>query len=81
MSTMASKITSLTIAYSTVYSGADQRKYQSSPLNYPRKWPVTRNMFPFDDVIMELSIVLLQQLDAKAAAPLVKGFWWNHVDL
>ena len=30
MSTMTSQITSLTIVYSTVYSGADQRKHQSS---------------------------------------------------
>ena len=30
MSTMASQITSLTIVYTTVYSGADQRKHQSS---------------------------------------------------
>ena len=30
MGTMASQITSLTIGYSTVHSGADQRKYQSS---------------------------------------------------
>ena len=29
-STMASQITSLMIVYSTVYSGADQRKHQSS---------------------------------------------------
>ena len=64
MGTMASQITSLTIVYSTVYSGADQRKHQSSaslafvrgihrgPVNSPPKWPVTRKMFPFDDVIM-----------------------------
>ena len=64
MTTMASQITSLTIVYSTVYSGADQRKYQSSAslafvweihrgsVNSPHKWPVTRKMFPFDDVIM-----------------------------
>ena len=32
MSTMASQITSLTIVYSTVYSGADHRKHQSSAL-------------------------------------------------
>ena len=62
--TMASQITSLTIVYSTVYSGADQRKHQSSaslaflrgihrwPVNSPHKWPVTRKMFPFDDVVM-----------------------------
>ena len=30
MSAMASQMTSLTIVYSTVYSGADQRKHQSS---------------------------------------------------
>ena len=60
MGAIASQITSLTI----VYSGADQRKLQSSaslafvqgihrrPVNSPHKWPVTRKMFPFDDVIM-----------------------------
>ena len=30
MGAMASQITALTIVYSTVYSGADQRKHQSS---------------------------------------------------
>ena len=45
------------------YSGADQRKTSSaslafvrgihrSPVNSPHKWPVTRKMFPFDDVII-----------------------------
>ena len=71
MSAMASQITSLTIAYLTVYSDANQRKHQSSaslafvrgihrwPVNFPHKGPVTRKMFPFDDVIMEtLSAVL-----------------------
>ena len=64
MSMMASQITSLTIVYSTIYSGADQRKYQSSaslafvqgihwrPVNSLHKGPVMRKMFPFDDVIM-----------------------------
>ena len=64
MGAMASQITSRTIVYSTVYSGADQRRYQSSaslvfvwvihrwPVNSPRKGPVTQKMFPFDDVIM-----------------------------
>ena len=64
MDAMASQITSLTIIYSTVYSGADQSKHQSSaslafvwgihrgPVNSPHKWSVTRRMFPFDDVIM-----------------------------
>ena len=68
MGEIASQITSLTIVYSTVYSDADQRKHQSSaslafvwgihrgPVNSPHKWPVTRKMFPFDDVIIWLLI-------------------------
>ena len=64
MSTIASQITSLTIVYSTVYAGANQRKHQSSAslafvrgihrgsVNSPHKGPVTRKMFPFDNVIM-----------------------------
>ena len=66
MSLVAPQITSLTIVYSAVCSDADQRKHQSSaslafvwgihrgPVNSPHKWPVTRKMFPFDDVIMGL---------------------------
>ena len=64
MGAMASHITSLTTVYSTAYSGSDQRKHQSSaslafvrgihrwPVNSPHTGPVTRKMFPFDDVIM-----------------------------
>ena len=67
MSVMASQITALTIVYLSVYSGADQRKHQSSaslafsrgihpsPVNSPHKGPVTWKMFPFDDVIMCIS--------------------------
>ena len=65
MGEMASQITSLTIVYSTVYSGADQRKHQSfaslafvrgihrCPINSPHKGLVTRKRFSFDDVIMD----------------------------
>ena len=61
MGTVASQITSLTIVYSTIYSGAGQRKHQSSaslafvrgihrrPVNSLHKWPATRKMFPFHD--------------------------------
>ena len=60
MSAIASQISSLTIVYSTVYSDADQRKYQRSaslafvrgPVNSPHKGPVKRKTFPFDDVII-----------------------------
>ena len=53
------------------YSGTDQRKHQSSaslafvrgihrrPVNSPHKWPVTRKMFPFDDVIMPWFVFFL----------------------
>ena len=71
MGAMASQITSLTIVNSTVYPGADQRKHQSSasltfvwgihrwPVNSPHKGPVTRKMFPFDDVIIDCRHVIL----------------------
>ena len=70
MGAITFQITSLTIVYSTVYSDADQRKHQSSaslafvwgihrgPVNSTQKWPVTRKMFPFDDVIMITSVVV-----------------------
>ena len=64
MNTMASQITGLTIVYSTVYSGANQRKHQSFVslafvkgihrwhLNSPHKGQVMRKMLPFGDVII-----------------------------
>ena len=64
MGEMASQITSLTIIYSTVHWGADQRKHQSFTslafvrgihrwsVNSPHKWPVARKMLPSDDVII-----------------------------
>ena len=68
MSMIAFKITSLPIVYSSVYSGADQRKRQSFaslafmrgiyrwPVNSPHEGPVTRKMFLIDDVIMNDSV-------------------------
>ena len=64
MSAMASQITGVSIVGSTVSSGSNQRKHRSSVLLAfvrgfhrwsvisPHKTPVTRKMFPFDDVIM-----------------------------
>ena len=64
MSAMASQITGVSIVSSNVCSGSDQRKHQSSaslafargihrwPVDSPHKGPVSRWMFPFDDVIM-----------------------------
>ena len=70
MGAMAFQITSLTIVYSTVNSGADERKHQSFaslafvrgihrwPLNSAHKRPETQKMFPFDDVIMSKVVQL-----------------------
>ena len=67
MGAIASQIASRTFVYSNVYSDADQSKHQSSaslafvrgihrgPGKSPHKWPVTRKIFPFDDVIMRCS--------------------------
>ena len=64
MGTVASQDIGVSIVYPTVCSGAHQRKHQSSaslafvrgihqwPTNSPHKGIVTREMFPFDDVIM-----------------------------
>ena len=66
MSAMASQITGVSIVCSTVCLCANQRKHQSSasltfargihrwPVDSPHKGPVTRKMFPFDDVIIHV---------------------------
>ena len=62
MGTMASQITSLTIVYSTVFSGTDQssvslafvRGIHWGPVNSPHKGPVMRKILTFDDVIMSM---------------------------
>ena len=64
MSTMASQITGVSIVYSPFSSGGDKKNIKAPghwpllggnhrwPVNSPHKWPVTRKMFPSDDVIM-----------------------------
>ena len=58
MSAMASKITGVTLVCSTICSGADQKNIKAPhhwplwAMDSPHKWPVTRKMFLFDDVIM-----------------------------
>ena len=86
---IASQITSLAIVYSAFYSGADQRKTSklrvtglcagNSPGNgeFPHKWPVTRKMFPFDDVIVYSDIPCrwhLHILTSQICLP-----WYNPV--
>ena len=64
MSAMVFQIIDVLIFFSTVCSGADQRKHQNStslafvrgihrwPVDSSHKGPVARQMYPFDDVIM-----------------------------
>ena len=66
MSEIASQITGVSIVYSTICSGVDQGKHESSAslafvrgihqwtVNSPHKGPGTQKMFPFDDVIMSI---------------------------
>ena len=69
MSAMSSQVTGVTSVYSTVCSGANQRKHQSSAslafargfpwkaVHSPHKGLVTRKMLSFDDVIMIIQMV------------------------
>ena len=71
MTTIASQITSLTAVYSTVYSDVRRSKKtpklrvtglwmgnSPGPVNSPHKGPVTRKMFPFDDVIISTTCTI-----------------------
>ena len=72
MSVKGYQFTGVSIACSTVCSGANQRKHQSSaslayvrgnhrsPVHSPHKRPVTRKIFPFDEVIILSWCVVLQ---------------------
>ena len=89
MSTMASHITGVSAVCSTVCSGTDQRKHQGSaslafvrgihrwPVNFPHKGPVTRKMFPFDDVIMNFTFDVVNKQSS--------GWWfgspWRSCDV
>ena len=88
MGVMASQITSLAIVYSTGYSDADQRKHQSSaslafvrgihrwPVNSPHKGPVTRKIFPFDDVIMMISCLISVTMVLEAGLESMNLKWY-----
>ena len=64
MSAMASQITRLTIVYSTVYSGADQRKHQSSASLAFVKWihRLETPKFPYDDVIVATGLIYIEDI-------------------
>ena len=72
MGAMVSQTAGVSIVYSTVCSGADQRNIKATrwPVNSPHKGPVTRRAFPPDDVIMSCrmcSCYILKQLDISEA--------------
>ena len=85
MSMIASQIISILIIFSTICSGADQRKHQSSvslafvrgiqwsPVDSPHKGPVTRKVFPFDHVIMK-SVNSINVIDNSSTI-----LWAAHV--
>ena len=75
MSAMVSQIPSLMIVYSTVYSKRRSKKTSKLrvtglcvegihrwPVNSPHQAPVTRKMFPFDDVIKGTSAAMLMTM-------------------
>ena len=93
MSLIASQITSLMIVYSTVYSKKTSKLRVTglcagnSPGTgeFPHKGPVTRKMFPFDDVIMDAQRVLI---DCHTGNPFpflyafdtLEGIWLFYVN-
>ena len=97
MSATAPQVTSLTIVCSTVYSGVDQRKHQTSAslvfvtgihrwsVNSPHKGPVTRKMFPFEDVIMLVpirwQIILLTYTSMLPRERTKLSLAWSHSDI
>ena len=90
MRTMTYQITSLTIVYPTIYSGADQSKHQRSaslafvggihrgPVNSPHKWLVTRKMFPLDEVIMKQDNMATSEFLWKLAIYISKNMRHAH---
>ena len=89
MSAMTSQITSVSIVYSTVCSGVDQRKHQIDaslvfvcgihrwPMNSPQKGPVTLKMLQFDDIIMHMCIAYLIKL--WSMPEFLYGLSWSFI--
>ena len=84
MSAMTSEITGVSIIYSIVCSGADQRKHQSSsspafvrvihrwPMNSLHRGRLTRKVFPFNDVIMKFDKPAVKYLNTAFTLPLLR---------
>ena len=80
MSAMVSQTTTVSIVCPTVGSGSEQRKHQSSaslafvwgihgrPVNSSNRRPVTRKVFPFDDVIVDYMFIAYYHFPGAATA-------------
>ena len=87
MDAIASQITSLTIVYSIIYSDQSSaslafvRGIHRGQVNSPHKWPVTRKMFSFDDVIMSSRADLEGAHRARATPKIFPNtiFYYNIV--
>ena len=91
MSTMASQITSVSIVYSNVCSGPDQRKHRSSaslafvrrihrwPVNSPHKGPVTRKLLPFAYIVMSFQSRVMKCVDYWKKNHFTKMIWRSLV--
>ena len=97
ISEITSQITGVSIVYSIICSEADRRKNQCSalmafvreihrsPVNSPHKGSVTRKMFPFDDVIMQLykrhytmTASVSMMTNVQENCYLLSGFYLKH---
>ena len=88
MSAMVSQITGVSMVCFALCSGAHQRKHQNSaslalvrgsrrwPVNSPHKRPVTRKMFPYDDVISISSVS--QKTTSLQWNNCLCTLWWRH---
>ena len=91
MSVMMSEITGISFVYSTLCSGTDERKHQSStslafvrgihrwPGNSLHKGPVMLKMFPFDDFIMDKSKMVQAIAWQTVAAAISKLFMTSMI--
>ena len=88
MGTIASQITSLTILFIQPFIQTQIKEnfkalrhwplYRAFTGNSPHKWPVTRKMCPFDDVIMLTIIIIIDVMKWKRFPHSLTGPLWRE---